>query len=158
MARMTPEAVLGRPAALSVPQVGGLWSCGAASSRCALGCASGGEGLVDARGDQADKHRRAEDERSDPGTGRGLQTCMDMTGDLLKPAEVTRRLGVSRSWLYEAARQGRIPHVRLGGDDRPLRFIEDDLQEWIEQARRAWRPGDAGARTLRRANGAIRSS
>jgi excisionase family DNA binding protein len=34
--------------------------------------------------------------------------------DLLKPADVARRLGVSRSWLYEAAKHGRVPCVRLG--------------------------------------------
>jgi excisionase family DNA binding protein len=54
---------------------------------------------------------------------------------LLKPAEVADRLGVSRAWLYEAARTGRIPSVRLGDENGPLRFIEDDLDAWLRQAR-----------------------
>lgn len=65
---------------------------------------------------------------------------------LLKPAEVIQRLGVSRSWLYEAARSGRIPCVRLGGDDGPVRFPADDLEHWLEQARRDSRPGEPDPR------------
>lgn len=70
---------------------------------------------------------------------------------LLKPADVARRLGVSRSWLYQAAKEGRIPSLRLGGVEGPLRFVEGDLQEWLEYARAAWQPGDTGRETLRRA-------
>ena len=54
---------------------------------------------------------------------------------LLKPAEVIERLGVSRSWLYEAARSGRIPCVRLGGESGPVRFPANDLERWLEHAR-----------------------
>lgn len=60
---------------------------------------------------------------------------------LLTPAEVALRLGVSRSWLYDAAKQGRIPCVRLGGDDGPLRFLETELAAWLGQTRREWSPG-----------------
>lgn len=70
---------------------------------------------------------------------------------LLTPAEVARRLGVSRSWLYEAAKDGRVPSIRLGGPAGPLRFLEDDLVAWIERARRGWQPTDSGADALRRA-------
>ena len=70
---------------------------------------------------------------------------------LLKPSEVARMLGVSRTWLYDAAKHGRIPSVRLGGADGPLRFIQDDLDEWLERARSGWRPGDSSVQTLRRA-------
>jgi excisionase family DNA binding protein len=63
----------------------------------------------------------------------------DMHVELLKPADVARQLGVSRSWLYEAARQGRVPCLRLGGDDGPLRFSEQDLIAWLEQGRRTER-------------------
>jgi excisionase family DNA binding protein len=70
--------------------------------------------------------------------------------DLLRPAEVARKLGVSRAWLYDAAKTGRIPSVRIGGTDGPVRFIERDLDTWIEQARAAWRPGDSSAAVLRR--------
>ena len=70
--------------------------------------------------------------------------------NLLKPGEVAARLGVSRSWLYEAAKAGRMPCVRLGGPEGPLRFIESDLVAWIERARASWQPGDTGRETLRR--------
>ena len=69
---------------------------------------------------------------------------------LLKPAEVARRLGVSTSWLYDAAKDGRIPSVRLGRPDGPLRFVEADLTAWLERARASWRPGDSAGATLRR--------
>jgi excisionase family DNA binding protein len=71
--------------------------------------------------------------------------------DLLKPGEVARRLQVSRTWLYDAAKAGRIPSVRLGGTDGPVRFVEEDIEQWLERARQAWRPGESGAQTLRRA-------
>lgn len=69
---------------------------------------------------------------------------------LLKPADVARKLGVSRTWLYEAAKDGRIPCVRLGGPDGPVRFIEADLERWLDEARASWRPGDSSTDTLRR--------
>lgn len=60
---------------------------------------------------------------------------------LLKPTDVARQLGVSRSWLYEAAKKGRVPSIRIGGEDGPLRFVPDDIERWIDAARAAWRPG-----------------
>jgi excisionase family DNA binding protein len=74
-----------------------------------------------------------------------------MSERLLKVADVMRMLNVSRGWVYEAAADGRIPHVRLGGPGGPLRFVREDLEAWLENARRAWRPADTGAATLRRA-------
>ena len=59
---------------------------------------------------------------------------------LLRPSEVAARLGVSRTWLYDAAKDGRIPSVRLGGDDGPLRFVAADLRDWIGASRRDWHP------------------
>jgi len=60
---------------------------------------------------------------------------------LLRPNEVARLLSVSRAWVYDAARTGRIPSVRLGGPDGPLRFIAEDLERWLADARAAWLPG-----------------
>lgn len=54
---------------------------------------------------------------------------------LLRPAEVVEMLGVSRSWLYEAAKSGRIPCVRLGGRDGPVRFEARELEAWINRSR-----------------------
>lgn len=70
---------------------------------------------------------------------------------LLKPGEVATRLGVSRSWLYQAAKDERIPSLRLGGSDGPLRFLEEDLVAWLDRARAAWQPGDTTRKTLERA-------
>lgn len=75
----------------------------------------------------------------------------DFDGGLLRPSEVAQRLAVSRSWLYDAAREGRIPSLRLGGCDGPLRFVEADLVEWIERARSEWRLADTSRATLQRA-------
>ena len=70
---------------------------------------------------------------------------------LLRPSDLMQRLGVSRSWLYQAAKDGRIPSVRLGGPDGPLRFDPDDIAAWLERAREGWEPRDTAAATLRRA-------
>jgi excisionase family DNA binding protein len=56
---------------------------------------------------------------------------------LLRPSEVAVRLGVSRTWLYDAAKDRRIPSIRLGAPDGPLRFVPDDLRAWIALNRRA---------------------
>ena len=54
---------------------------------------------------------------------------------LLRPAEVVELLGVSRSWLYDAANSGRIPCVRLGSSDGPVRFRLRELEAWIDEGR-----------------------
>ncbi|MGO9321839.1 MAG: helix-turn-helix domain-containing protein [Solirubrobacteraceae bacterium] len=56
-------------------------------------------------------------------------------------AEVAAQLGVSRTWLYDAAKAGRIPSIRIGGAHGPLRFVPQDLQRWIDDARAEWAPG-----------------
>jgi predicted DNA-binding transcriptional regulator AlpA len=66
--------------------------------------------------------------------------------ELLKPSEVTARLRVSRTWIYEAAKAGLIPHIRLpssapSGQGGPLRFIPEDIDTWITEARANWTPG-----------------
>jgi excisionase family DNA binding protein len=61
--------------------------------------------------------------------------------DLLKPSDLAHRLGVSRSWLYDAAKAGRIPSIRIGGEDGPLRFVPEDVDRWIDEARAAAPPG-----------------
>src|SRR3954451_10919325 len=70
--------------------------------------------------------------------------------ELLKPADVCAQLKVSRAWLYRAAADGRIPSLRLGGPDGPVRFEPQEIAAWIERSRAAWRPGDSSAATLRR--------
>lgn len=60
---------------------------------------------------------------------------------LLRPNDVARLLSVSRAWVYEAARTGRIPSFRLGSDDGPLRFVAADIEQWLAESRASWRPG-----------------
>jgi excisionase family DNA binding protein len=79
------------------------------------------------------------------------RATQNVSADLMRPGEVAGMLGVSRSWLYEAAKDGRIPCVRLGGPDGPVRFIRSELVDWLEHARAGWRPGDSPGQTLRRA-------
>ena len=51
---------------------------------------------------------------------------------LLTPDDVADLLKVNKSWVYEAAREGRIPHVRLG---RYVRFEEAEIEEWLKTLR-----------------------
>jgi predicted DNA-binding transcriptional regulator AlpA len=53
-------------------------------------------------------------------------------------------LAVSRAWVYDAARTGRIPSVRLGGEEGPLRFIAEDIERWLTATRAGWLPGQSG--------------
>ncbi len=71
-------------------------------------------------------------------------------GRLLKPADVAERFAVSRSWVYEAAGDGRLPSIRLGGPDGPLRFIPEEVDTWIDKARSGWQPSDSRSQALRR--------
>jgi excisionase family DNA binding protein len=64
---------------------------------------------------------------------------------LMRPNDVARMLAVSRAWVYEAARRGRIPSIRIGGDDGPLRFVPEDIERWLDEQRAQWTPGAAQA-------------
>lgn len=61
--------------------------------------------------------------------------------ELLKPVDVCRLLAVSRTWVYAAAAEGRIPAIRLGGPEGPLRFVRADVERWLQEARAEWTPG-----------------
>ena len=66
---------------------------------------------------------------------------------LIRPGDVAKDLAVSRTWVYDAANAGRIPSIRIGGEDGPLRFVPEDLDRWIDEARNAWRPGGGSVAT-----------
>ena len=55
---------------------------------------------------------------------------------LLDAGEVAKLLNVPATWVAEAARAGRIPHVRLG---RYVRFEHLAVLEWVAQNRRVSR-------------------
>lgn len=65
----------------------------------------------------------------------------DLLESLLTPGQVAEYLAVSRTWVYEAAKAGRIPSVRIGGPTGPLRFAPQDIADWLHEARAAWLPG-----------------
>lgn len=64
-----------------------------------------------------------------------------LTLTLMKPAALAAQLCVSRAWLYEAAKTGRIPSIRIGGAEGPLRFVPEDIERWLDDARAEWVPG-----------------
>lgn len=55
---------------------------------------------------------------------------------LLTDAEVAEFLNVPPSWVGDAARQGRLPHIMLG---RYRRFDPADLRECLEELKRGGR-------------------
>ena len=63
---------------------------------------------------------------------------------LMRPSEVAEMFRVSRTWVYSAAADGRIPSVRLGGPEGPLRFVRADVEQWLDEARSTWCPGQRG--------------
>jgi excisionase family DNA binding protein len=52
-----------------------------------------------------------------------------LDGPLLTPAEAAALLSVKTSWIYEAARSGRLPCLRIG---RHIRFTQEMLEKWLE--------------------------
>lgn len=52
---------------------------------------------------------------------------------LLGPQEVADFLGVKVRWVYEEAKAGRLPHVRLG---RYVRFRQESIDAWLEASER----------------------
>ena len=60
---------------------------------------------------------------------------------LVTADEVSESLGLSRWRVYELAREGIIPHVRIG---RSMRFDEAKIRAWLEAGgSRAHTNGDA---------------
>jgi excisionase family DNA binding protein len=51
---------------------------------------------------------------------------------LLRPAVAAALLSVRTSWIYDAVRAGRVPHVRIG---RHIRFTRSDLEQWAAEQR-----------------------
>lgn len=50
--------------------------------------------------------------------------------ELVTADEIARMLCVGKSWVYSAARAGRMPHVRLG---RYVRFRPSAVHAWLAE-------------------------
>lgn len=51
---------------------------------------------------------------------------------LLTAAAAAELLAVRTSWVYDAARSGELPCIRLG---KHLRFLRSDLERWVAEQR-----------------------
>jgi len=60
-------------------------------------------------------------------------------GQLIKAADVARKLGVSISWVVQHAsgkRKPYLPAVKMGPGRSPLRFDPADVERFIDECRR----------------------
>jgi excisionase family DNA binding protein len=55
-----------------------------------------------------------------------------MTERLLIAKEVAERLAVPETWVREATRDGRLPHLALG---RYRRYRWSEIEAWLEEQR-----------------------
>jgi excisionase family DNA binding protein len=62
---------------------------------------------------------------------------------LLDTVAAARLLSVRPSWIYEAVRAGRLPHLKIG---RHIRFLRSDLEDWVVTRR----IGESAAPRIRR--------
>ena len=58
-----------------------------------------------------------------------MSTAAERPSRLLEPQEVAEYLGMKVRWVYEEAKAGRLPHVRLG---RYVRFRQESIDAWLE--------------------------
>lgn len=57
-----------------------------------------------------------------------------MTERLLTAKEVAARLSLPESWVREATRDGRLPHLQLG---RYRRYRWEEIEAWLDEQARA---------------------
>ena len=83
--------------------------------------------------------------RSDPRTGPGEPRAHQLGGfaPLLDAKAASRLLGVPHTWLLARAREGRIPHHRLG---HYVRFDAADLRAWLQETKRTPHDPDRASR------------
>jgi excisionase family DNA binding protein len=55
---------------------------------------------------------------------------------LLDAEGVATLFAVKPSWVYEAVRSRRLPHLKVG---RHVRFVRADLEAWVDQQRQVAR-------------------
>ncbi|MGM1189324.1 helix-turn-helix transcriptional regulator [Serratia liquefaciens] len=55
-----------------------------------------------------------------------------MSHTFIRIADVQRRTGYSKAWIYRLMSQGRFPaSVKIG--DRAIAFVESEIDTWISQ-------------------------
>jgi excisionase family DNA binding protein len=59
---------------------------------------------------------------------------------LLKPPDAAKRLGISERKLWDLAKRGEVPVVRIG---RSVRYDVADLQRWIDSCKQSGHNGPA---------------
>lgn len=57
---------------------------------------------------------------------------MPDTEPLIKAEQVAEALGVSRTWVFDRAKAGRLPSYRLG---KHVRFRMSEVQAWLAEHR-----------------------
>lgn len=62
------------------------------------------------------------------------QLKFPLSEPLLTAKEAAVLLSVRVSWVYEATRDGRLPHIHVG---RHIRYIKTDLETWVNEQRAA---------------------
>lgn len=55
-----------------------------------------------------------------------------LTEPLLTANAAAALLSVRTSWIYDAARRGELPCIRVG---KHVRFLRSDLEEWVAAQR-----------------------
>jgi excisionase family DNA binding protein len=53
---------------------------------------------------------------------------VDLGEPLLTPPAAAALLCVRTSWIYDAARRGHVPYLRVG---KHVRFLRSDLEQWV---------------------------
>ena len=57
---------------------------------------------------------------------------VDLAEPLLTPPAAAALLCVRTSWIYDAARRGHVPCLRVG---KHIRFLRSDLEQWVAEQR-----------------------
>jgi excisionase family DNA binding protein len=68
------------------------------------------------------------------GPGSDSTPSSPLSEPLLDPKDAADLLTVRPSWVYEAVRSGKLPHIKVG---RHLRFLRSDLERWVLDQRHA---------------------
>jgi excisionase family DNA binding protein len=60
-----------------------------------------------------------------------MEGSVQDTQRLITAHEVAQRLGIKSTAVYDLAKSGDLPHVRIS--ERRIRFDADDLERWLDR-------------------------